>query len=79
MQSPWLLHDLMLADPVFIIDNHDEVVHAATGHGNGDPSMYRNALGYVNDNQVIVFWYTKSWHVYRPSTKFIFYFLGRTS
>lgn len=52
-----VLHGRMLADPVFIIDNdedHDEVVRSAAQHGSGDESLFRNALGHLNKNQVII-------------------------
>lgn len=63
-QLPWLFHDLTkLADLVFIIVDHDEVVRTAEQHGAGEASLYTNALGYVNDNRVIIFWsqYAKTW------------------
>jgi len=31
--------------------NHEEVVNHAQNHGSGDPSLYNNALGYINQNQ----------------------------
>lgn len=57
VQLSWLLHGRMLADPVFIIDNdedHDEVVRSAAQHGSGDESLFRNAMGHLNKNQVII-------------------------
>lgn len=54
VQLPWLLHGRMLADSVFIVVNHDEVVRAAEQHGSGDSSLYRNAMDHVNNNQVII-------------------------
>ena len=46
----------MLADPVVIIlVNHDEVVRTAEqNHGSEDSSLYRNAMGHVNDHRVII-------------------------
>ena len=71
VQLPWLLHDQMLADPVFIIVNHDEVVHRAQQHGSGDSSLYRNAMEHVNNNQVIIY---GIFFLGRSSTKSILYF-----
>ena len=54
--APWLLHRdrWMLADPVFIIVDHDEVARTAEKHGSGDSSLFHNALGYINNNKVII-------------------------
>jgi hypothetical protein len=54
VQLSWLLHGRMLTDLVFIIVDHDEVARRAEQHGSGDASLYRNAMGHVNDNQVII-------------------------
>jgi hypothetical protein len=42
----------MLADPVFIIVDHDEVVRTAEHHGSGDSSLFSNAMSFISDNQV---------------------------
>lgn len=55
VQLAWLLHGRMLADPVFIIVDQDEVALRAEQHGSGDASLYRNAMGHVNNNQVITY------------------------
>jgi hypothetical protein len=46
-----MFHGRMLADPVFIIVDHDEVVGQA---GPGDSDIYSAAVGHVNANQVII-------------------------
>lgn len=44
----------MLADPVFIIVDHDDVVRRAEQHGSGDSSLFRGAAEYVSGNSVII-------------------------
>ena len=59
---PWLLHDQwqMMTDLVSITVNHDEVVRTAQNHGSGDSSLFSNAMGFINDNQVVVIcWHAK--------------------
>ena len=57
MFVPQLFNDRMLADPVFIIVDHNDVVRGAEQHGYGDASLYHNAMGHVNDNQVVIYWH----------------------
>ena len=50
-----MLHRRILADPIFIIVDHDEVAsQAAARHGSDDPSIYRSALKHISENRVII-------------------------
>jgi hypothetical protein len=50
-----LLHVRLLADPLFIIVDHDEVIRAAEQHHeSGDSSIYSSALGFLDKNKVII-------------------------
>lgn len=54
VQLSQLLHGRMLADPIFIIVDHDEVVRRAEEHGSGDSSLYGKAIKHVEENEVII-------------------------
>lgn len=55
VQFSRMVHRRMLADPIFIIVDHDEVAsQAAARHGSDDPSIYRSALKHISENRVII-------------------------